>query len=302
VPTGVRFVGADRGQPGAYDAVAAQSWDAVLDLSRQPGQVRGAVTALEPVAGCYLFVSSASVYASHRELRQQEDAALVPPLAAETMSSMEEYGPAKVACEEAVTAGFGAGRSLIARVGLIGGPGDWSGRSGYWPWRFARPSHDDGLVMVPDAPDLPAAVLDVRDLADWLVDCAARGVGGLFNVGGEPQPLANHLAVARRVGEHSGEVVAAPGEWLVAHGVANWAGPRSLPLWLHDRDWHGLNARDTTRARSAGLRTRPLEHTLADVLAWELARSVPGPHGAGLTDDEEWELIASLRERDQTPK
>ncbi|HEU5485896.1 MAG TPA: oxidoreductase, partial [Microlunatus sp.] len=289
--------------PGAYDAVTSGTWDAVLDLSRQPGHVRRAVAALEPVAARYLFVSSASAYASHRDIGQQEDAALLPPLEADVMSSMEEYGPAKVACEEALTATFGAERSLIARVGLIGGPGDWSGRSGYWPWRFARPSDDEGLVLVPDAPDLPVAVLDVRDCAGWLVDCAAGAVTGVFNVGGEVLSLADHLAAARTVAEHTGELVAAPGEWLIAHDVANWAGPRSLPLWLPDPDWHGLNARDTTRARAAGLRTRPPAETLSDVLSWELARPEPGPHGAGLTDAEERELIASFRRRSgQRPK
>ena len=88
-------------------------------------------------------------------------------------------------------------------------------------------------------------------------------------------------------------MITVPGDWLAARGVANWAGPRSLPLWLDDPDWFGLNARDTSRARDAGLRTRPLRDTLTDVLAWELARPEPGPHGAGLTDAEERELIGS---------
>ena len=65
---------------------------------------------------------------------------------------------------------------MIARVGLIGGPGDESGRSGYWPWRFSRPADEQGSVLVPAAPDLLAAVIDVRDLAAWLV--TVRGAGG----------------------------------------------------------------------------------------------------------------------------
>jgi len=76
--------------------------------------------------------------------------------------------------------------------------------------------------------------------------------------------------------------------------VQNWSGPRSLPLWLDDPDWYGMNARDTTRARATGLVTRFLEQTLTDTLAWKLTRPEPGPHGAGLTDDEERRLLDSL--------
>jgi len=296
VPPGVRLVRADRDRGDAYDAVTAERWDAVVDVSRQPGHVRRAVVALEPVAQRYLFVSSVNVYASQRELDQDEDAPLLPPLDSDVMESMERYGEAKVACEQAVTAAFGAGRTLITRVGLLGGPGDWSGRSGYWPWRFARPSNRQGAVLVPDAPDVPTAVIDVRDLATWLVSCAEAGTAGGFNAGGNRLPLADHLAEARAVAEHTGPLVSAPGDWLLEHGVQNWSGPKSLPLWLDDPDWYGMNAGDITRARAAGLVARSLEQTLTDTLAWELARPVPGPHGAGLTDDEERRLLDSLVE------
>jgi 2'-hydroxyisoflavone reductase len=303
VPAGARLVRADRDRPDAYEVVGRQHWDAVIDLARQPGHVRRAASALEPVAERYLFVSSVSAYADHRELWQDEHAPLLPPLAPDVMESMSEYGPAKVACEQAPTAVFGAGRTMIARAGLIGGPGDWSGRSGYWPWRFSRAADGGGRVLVPVAPDLLAAVIDVRDLAGWLLHCATHEVTGVFNAAGEPLPLADHLAAARQVAGHLGPVITVPGDWLTARGVAGWAGSRSLPLWLDDAAWFGLNARDTSRARRAGLRTRPLAHTLTDVLAWELARAAPGPHGAGLTDAEEQDLITAwLSSQNQSPK
>ena len=121
-PTDVRFVHADRDRLDAYEDVRRARWTAVIDVARQPGQVRRAVAALEPVADRYLFVSSGNVYASQRELDQDESAALLPPLESDVMESMERYGEAKVACEQAVTAQFGPDRSLIARAGLVGGP------------------------------------------------------------------------------------------------------------------------------------------------------------------------------------
>lgn len=49
-----------------------------------------------------------------------------------------------------------------------------------------------------------------------------------------------------------------------------------MPLWLDVPDRYGMNARDTSSARAAGLVTRPLDQTLTDTLAWELAPQNPG--------------------------
>jgi nucleoside-diphosphate-sugar epimerase len=167
-PEGVSLVRADRAQPGAYEAVAGEAWDVAVDLTRQPGQAQGAVAALAPRAEFFVFVSSGNVYADHSIAGQDEDGALLPALESDVMESMETYGQAKVACERHVLRAFGNERSAIMRVGLIGGPGDIFDRTGYWPLRFARPAGADGAVLVPDAPDLPTQVIDVRDLAAWV--------------------------------------------------------------------------------------------------------------------------------------
>jgi 2'-hydroxyisoflavone reductase len=167
----------------------------------------------------------------------------------EVMQSMETYGEAKVACEQHVQGHFGPDRALIARVGLIGGPGDTFDRSGYWPLRFAQPAADDGTVLIPDAPTLATQIIDVRDLASWLVDAGSRAVAGIFNATGTTVSLEEHLGIARAVAGHTGPVVRADPQWLVAHGVEEWMGERSLPLWLADPDWFGFNAA-TTHGRS----------------------------------------------------
>lgn len=292
VPGGARLVVADRDDPAALDAIRHEHWDAVVDVARQPVLVRNAVAALEPVAERYVFVSTANVYADQRTLGQDEDSPLLAPLESDLMTSMEEYGPAKVACERAVLTGFGADRCLIARAGLIGGPGDRSGRTGYWPWRFAHPSNDEGRVLVPDALDRPTAVVDVRDLAAWLVDGAERGAAGVFDAVGPALPLGDALECASSVAGGGTTMVPAGDQWLADHGVEEWSGARSLPLWLRDPDWWGMNARTGVRARAAGLTNRPLADTFTDLLAWEEQRA--NPHGAGLTDDEERALLVAL--------
>ena len=291
VPGGAVLVRGDRDQPSAYDGLEGR-FDAVVDLARQPGHVRGAAAALEDRCDRYLFVSSGSVYADTSRPGLPVDAELHPPLAADRMTSIEEYGSAKVACEAAVLHTFGASRTLLARAGLIGGPGDASGRTTYWPWRFAHPSVPDGRVLVPDAPELPCQVVDVRDLATWLVDCARDGRTGVVNASGDALPLAQHLRVARAVAGHEARLAEASPVWLGSHEVQPWAGPRSLPLWLPLPEYAGFGDRDVSGARELRLVPRPLEETYRDALAWQ--EPLGAPTGAGLSDREERELLAGL--------
>jgi 2'-hydroxyisoflavone reductase len=291
VPAGVEFVRADRDERDAYRDVAVGEWDVVVDVSSQPGRVRRAARAFTDRAGWFGYVSSASAYAEHDAPGADESAALLPPLDRDVMESMATYGQAKVACERHVIDTFGPGRSLVARVGLIGGPGDASDRTGYWPLRFSRPAAADGGVLVPDAPDLLTQVVDVRDLATWLVAAGERRLAGVFNVVGEALPLAEHLATARAVAGHSGPLVPVDQNWLQAHGVEPWMGERSLPLWLPLPEYAGFSSRDGSSARAAGLVHRPLAETLADTLGWEQTLDTGRPRRAGLSDDDERGLL-----------
>lgn len=291
VPEGAHFVRADRDHDDALGGVSGD-WDAVIDVSRQPGHVRRAVSALGARTAHWVFVSSASVYADTVTIGADESAEVLPPLNGDVMESMESYGSAKVACESYVRDQVTSERTLIARPSLIGGPGDWSGRTGYWPSRFARPSNPEGQVLIPDAPDVPVQVLDVRDLASWLVRAAERRISGVATVGGPTHTLAEHLETVRDVTGFAGSWEVAGEDWLAEHGVQPWMGERSLPLWLPS-DAIALNAHDLSAAASLGLQTRPLAETLADTLEWELAE--PGERKSGLTDGDERELIAELR-------
>lgn len=294
-PKGAAFIGADRDQPDAYAAVVGAEWDAVVDVSRQPGQVKHAVTSLVERARCFVFISSGNVYADPSAPGDDESAALLQPLDGDVMESMETYGAAKVACEQHVLRAFGPDHSAIVRAGLIGGPGDKSDRTGYWPLRFSRPAAVDGSVLIPDIPGLSTQVIDVRDLAAWIVNVGERDLSGVFNATGETVPLAEHLKVAREVAGHSGPVVAVDQEWLLAHGAQPWMGERSLPLWLPMPEYAGFAARDSSAARAAGLRTRPLQDTLADTLCWEIATGADRSRRAGLAVDDERALLAAAR-------
>lgn len=286
-PAGVDLVTADRDEDDALAAVSGRRWDAVVDLTRQPGHARRAVRDL--TTGHWVFVSTANVYVEGPEVDRDEGTALVAALDADTMSGPEDYGPAKVACEEAF-AGSGTSATLV-RAGLIGGPGDLSARSGYWPWRFAHPVDGGSEVAVPDDPHFPCALVDVRDLAAWVVTAAEERPDGAFNATGPTTTLGEVLAVAADVGGSGARPRPVPLPVLAGLGVNPWAGPRSMPLWIDVPELRGFATMDTSRAREAGLVCRPLAETLRGALATEEGRT--GPRPAGLTDDEEREVLAA---------
>ena len=267
VPDGATLVTGDRTRPNAYRPLVDTRWDLVVDLSRQPGQVRSALKALADRSERWVFVSSGSVYADHSRPGAGLETPLLPALEGDE-SSPETYGEGKVACEEACRSARGDD-VLLARSGLIVGYGDSSDRLGYWPGRYALAQEDGGPVLVPERTDRPAQFLDVQDLAAWVVDAGLRGLTGPVDAYGPQRVLADVLASSRETAGFTGEEVVVSDEALTRAGVDEYMGPRSLPLWLADTEWAGFSARDTASAEAAGVVARDLTATMRDALSWE---------------------------------
>lgn len=75
IAPGATLVRLDRDTDGLA-AVSDHRWDAVVDVSRQPGQVRAAVRELDTAHR--VFVSTGNVYADHATPGTSEDAPLLP--------------------------------------------------------------------------------------------------------------------------------------------------------------------------------------------------------------------------------
>lgn len=287
---GVAFIRADRSADAAYDEAHHQDWDAVIEVSWQPRMVREALAALKDHARHWVYVSSGSVYAPHAALVADESAELLAPTLQDEVG-MNLYGEAKVACELAALTARGADL-LIARAGLIGGPGDRSDRAGYWVARAARDPL--GAMLAPSSPEATTQVIDVRDLAAWLLDAAEQKISGIYDAVGPIVTLDQWIETSRRIGGHTGPVARAESSWLLAHGVQEFMGCGSLPLWIADPDWRKFCAQSGSRAVGAGLRCRPMTDTVRDVLAWECELGLDRVRKSGITAEREAELLAEL--------
>lgn len=252
VPEGATHLPWDRADPPP-DAVSDGGWDAVVDVTRLPSQARSAVAATSYAH--WVFVSTISVYADNSSPATEP---LLEPITEDVDLAVdpEAYGGMKVACEQAVRSG--ATSSVVARPGLIVGPGDPTGRFAHWPQRLAR----GGEVLAPGRPEDVVQVIDVRDLAAWLLDLAGTRTSGTYDAVGEPVPFGELLAqVAAGVGNPDPRLTWVDGAFLEEQGVEHWAGEGSLPLWLPRPAYDGMLAHDPAPALATGLRLRPLAET-----------------------------------------
>ena len=257
VPEGATHLRWDRSEP-APPTLAEGGWDAVVDVARLPSQVRGALDAVADAH--WVFVSTISVYADNSSAAMEP---LTDPVTEDVdlTEDPDAYGGMKVACEQLVQER--AASAVVVRPGLIVGPGDPTGRFAHWPQRLAR----GGEVLAPGRPDDVVQVIDVRDLAAWVLDLAERRTTGTYDAVGTPVPLGELLAhTAAGVGADYPRLTWVDAAFLEEHGVAHWAGEGSLPLWLPRPEYDGMLAHDPAPAVAAGLRLRPLAETASGCL------------------------------------
>jgi nucleoside-diphosphate-sugar epimerase len=292
---GVTALVGDRRSPDGLAALGRDEWDVAVDTwAAEPYVVRDAARALADRVGRYAYVSSRSVYDFEAATADMDETGKVVDATPDDGEAGEkvEYAQAKRGGELAVEAVFGD-RCLLARAGLILGPYEDIGRLPWWLNRIAR----GGDVLAPDPRGLRLQYIDARDLAIWMLDATAAGVGGAFNVVSEPghTTMGELLDTCVQVTGSDARLRWTDPAVILDAGVAPWT---ELPIWLPPTsEYQFLHAGNVSRAIAAGLRCRPVTETVADTWAWlqrlggvaPLRPDLPAP---GLDPDVEARILA----------
>jgi 2'-hydroxyisoflavone reductase len=269
-------------------ALASGEWDATIDTSAYvPRQVHALAQCLAGRGGHYVHISSVSAYATPPGPGGSEDlplAQLDDPSAEQVTDTT--YGGLKALCEKASADAFGESVAVV-RPTYVVGPHDHTYRFTYWVERLAR----GGRVLAPGPADNPFQVIDVRDLASFIVLLAREATDGAFHTVHPAPPFSfgDFLATAAGLVAPAGtELVWVDAGWLEAQGLTG----SELPLWAATDPDRDASALDPARAVAAGLRPRPLADTIADLHAHELKTPTARPASTGLDPGREEELLA----------
>ncbi len=247
---------------GDYTSLAGGAWDATVDVTADlPRQVDEALDALHGRQGHYVLVSSVSAYDPTIATTDEGSPRYAPPAPQTETVDPETYGPLKAACERHAEHRLGKAGVAVVRPTYVAGPHDPTDRFTYW----ARLMEAGGRVPVA-WPDEPVQVIDVRDLAAFLLRLAAAQTAGVFDAVGPFGALRQLL--------HDMAAPEKPYD-LVDVTASMDPGSVAFPLVQGDPADRPLMTRTGDRALAAGLRVRPLRETARDTAAWDEQRGRP---------------------------
>jgi 2'-hydroxyisoflavone reductase len=214
--------------------------------------------------GYCLFISSISAYASFAKPNDEHS-----PTGKLTDPNVEAitndtYGPMKALCEQYSEQAF-KGRNAVVRPGYIVGPLDPTDRFTYWPVRASR----GGEMLAPGTPHDPVQIIDVRDLSAWMMKLVEARTTGYFNAVSPPEAftMGDLIRTSQQASPKSGTKATWVSEdFLASHWKKD---DLDLPPWSPMKgDSAGASLTSVKQASSAGLRSRPLQETVRDTLAW----------------------------------
>ncbi len=278
-----------------------RQWDAVIDtFTYVPRVVTASADLLAKRAKHYVVISSVSVYRDFLTPGMTEEAPLAE-VEAEVVERVKHhrdvlphYGGFKALCEKAAEASM-PGRVANVRPGLIVGPGDPSDRFTYWPVRVSR----GGEVLCPSAPKDLVQLIDVRDLAEFILITVDKRLTGAFNADSPrgKRTIGQIVEESKKATKSNARFTWVPVDFLEEQKVEPWS---HMPVWTPATGEHaGFGDVSTEKAHKAGLTCRKLPDTIKATLKWweEQPAERRAKLRAGIKPEREKEVLAAWHKR-----
>jgi 2'-hydroxyisoflavone reductase len=143
------------------------------------------------------------------------------------------------------------------------GPRDTSGRFIYWPVRASL----GGEMAVPGSPTDPIQMIDVGDLAAWIIHCIELNIVGVYNATGPEKELSMRgMVEGVRAGVGSKVTFTwIDNDFLQSQGIREGQFPLYEPPTGETAGAHRCNS---SRAVARGLKFRPVSDTARATLEW----------------------------------
>lgn len=254
------------------EALKNRTWDVVIDNSgRKTKWTEDTARLLVDKVGLYMYTSSVSVYYPYLGNDFSEKRSIVteiPAEADEEEKPMYDYGVMKANSELATINAFGIDRSIIVRPTLIVGPGDRTDRFPYWLARLEK----GGDIIIPGRSDEDIQIIDVRDLAEWMIRLLENKAAGIYNGSGPGFKLTTNAFVH---GIHAS--YNSPVNYIQIDDIHFLEENKIFaiqPWVILLPKFTGMSKSDNRKAIDAGLQFRPLSETVNATKDWWYSSAV----------------------------
>jgi 2'-hydroxyisoflavone reductase len=280
-----------------WSALGSRKWDVVIDVwPSDPALAETAALRLRDRASHYLYVSSIAAYERSGFARPglTEDAPTNP-----WDMSIKPYNRGKAESERRLHALLGGGPALtIVRPGPIKGERDDTPDLLAW----LRRCQAGGSHIGPGDGGEHVQIVDVHDVARFLILAIERPLEGTYNLTGAPMTFREYLGRCNEAMHANAEFVWIPRDFLHAQGldpaplddpkVPHYLG--KFPTWHPEPERVGMFQISSRKAFDAGWTQRPFTETALDYL-WSIDSLGPDdPDLAQWTDELAPELEARV--------
>lgn len=272
-------------------ALSHRHFDVAIDVwPNNPSMVESAASFLRDRVGHYLYVSSVAAYDSREFARAgiDEHAPMEP-----WNGPGRQYNRGKAESERRLHALLGD-RVTVVRPGPIKGMRDDTPDLLSWLVR----AQQGGRHIGPGDGRDPVELVDVKDVARFLMLAIDLTLYGTFNLTGRPMSFQEFLAACNAATGSDAQFQWIPQSFLREHGLETdsvlktFAG--NFPLWRPADAQPGLFQISSAKAFRAGWQTRPFQETALDCLVYFRCLR-EGPWDDYLSAEKEQQVLSAWR-------